>query len=398
MSPRDAPTAKEQFDEISQAASQAIEEARRIAYDLRPYHLDRLGLTQSLEEMIERVGASTPIRFTLKIPMLDGVFTKEGEAIFYRIVQESVSNIVKHSRATEAVIAIRREEDSVTLTIRDNGTGFSMADGERQSGGAPTHRSGFGLIGLAERVQHARRHTTRWRPRPITARPSRCRARCDDRMTLPIRVLIADDHPIFRSGLRQVIEGDGRITVVAEADDGQAALDALPACGAVVAILDVDMPVMDGFQVTQAIRERRLPVEVIILTMHKDARFLNAALDLGVKGYLVKDSAASDVINCIRAVADGREFVSPQLTGLLLKRGRGAAALRESTPGLDGLSPAERRVLRLVGEYKTSKEIADLLNLSVRTIEFHRASICEKLELKGAHALIKFAVQHHSEL
>ncbi len=178
----------------------------------------------------------------------------------------------------------------------------------------------------------------------------------------------------------------------------QAALEALPASGAVVAILDVDMPVMDGFQVAQAIRERRLPVEVIILTMHKDERFLNAALDLGVKGYLVKDSAASDVINCIRAVADGREFVSPQLTGLLLKRGRGAAALRDATPGLDGLSPAERRVLRLVGEYKTSKEIADLLNLSVRTIEFHRARICEKLELKGAHALIKFAVQHHSEL
>lgn len=217
-------------------------------------------------------------------------------------------------------------------------------------------------------------------------------------MRAQARILIADDHPIFRAGLRQVIERDPRITVVAEADDGAAALDALPACGADVAILDVDMPVMDGFQVAQAIRERRLAVEVIILTMHKDERFLNAALDLGVKGFLVKDSAASDVINCIKAVADGREFVSPQLTGLLLRRSRGAAALIEQRPGLGSLSPAERRVLRLVGEYKTSKEIADLLCLSVRTIEFHRARICEKLDLKGAHALIKFAAEHHSKL
>jgi DNA-binding NarL/FixJ family response regulator len=213
-----------------------------------------------------------------------------------------------------------------------------------------------------------------------------------------IKILIADDHPIFRAGLRQVIERDARIKVVAEADDGQAALEALPGSGADVAILDVDMPGMDGFQVAQAIREKRMAVEVIILTMHKDERFLNAALDLGVKGYLVKDSAAADVINCIRAVADGREFVSPQLTGLLLKRSRGAASLLEQKPSLESLSPAERRVLRLVGEYKTSKEIADILCLSVRTIEFHRARICEKLELKGAHALIKFAVKHHSEL
>jgi len=213
-----------------------------------------------------------------------------------------------------------------------------------------------------------------------------------------IKILIADDHPIFRAGLRQVIERDSLIKVVAEADNGQAALDSLPGCGASIALLDVDMPLMDGFQVTQAIREKRLPVQVIILTMHKDERFLNAALDLGVKGYLVKDSAATEVINCIRAVNEGGEFVSPQLTGLLLKRSRGAASLLEQKPSLESLSPSERRVLQLVGQYKTSKEIADILCLSVRTIEFHRAKICEKLELKGAHALVKFAVEHQSKL
>ncbi len=213
-----------------------------------------------------------------------------------------------------------------------------------------------------------------------------------------IKILIADDHPIFRAGLRQVIERDTLIKVVAEADNGQQALDSLPECGASIAILDVDMPVMDGLQTAQAIREKRLPVQVIIMTMHKDERFLNAALDLGVKGYLVKDSAATEVINCIRAVDEGGEFVSPQLTSLLLKRSRGAASLLEQKPSLESLSPSERRVLHLVGQYKTSKEIADILCLSVRTIEFHRAKICEKLELKGAHALVKFAAEHQSKL
>lgn len=216
-------------------------------------------------------------------------------------------------------------------------------------------------------------------------------------MNKEIKVLIADDHPIFRAGLRQVIERDALIKVIAEAGDGRAALELLPDCGASVALLDIDMPMMDGFEVAQAIREKRLAVAVIFLTMHKDERFLNAALDLGVKGYLVKDSAATEVIDCIRMVAAGQEYVSPQLTGLLLKRSRSAAALLEQKLGIESLSPTERRVLQLVGDYKTSKEIAEILCLSVRTIEFHRARICEKLGLKGAHALIKFAAEHRSE-
>jgi DNA-binding NarL/FixJ family response regulator len=217
-------------------------------------------------------------------------------------------------------------------------------------------------------------------------------------MRKEIKIMIADDHPIFRRGLRQVIDADSDLTIVAEADDGETTLDRLPTSGAEILLLDVDMPNKDGFEVARAIRTERLPVAVIFLTMHKDERFFNAALDLGVKGYVLKDSAVNEIIGSIRAVAAGREYVSPALTSFLLNRGRRAAALLAEQPGLGQLTPAERRILKLIAEYKTSNEIAEELFLSPRTVEHHRANICEKLELKGTHALLKFAVAHQSEL
>ena len=217
-------------------------------------------------------------------------------------------------------------------------------------------------------------------------------------MRKEIKLMIADDHPIFRQGLRQVINADPGLTIVAEADDGETTLERLPTSGAEILVLDVDMPKKDGFEVARAIRSERLPVAVIFLTMHKDERFFNAALDLGVKGYVLKDSVVTEIIGCIRAVAAGHEYVSPALTSYLLNRGRRAAALLDEQPGLGQLTPTERRILKLIAEYKTSNEIAGELFISPRTVEHHRANICEKLELKGTHALLKFAVAHQSEL
>lgn len=217
-------------------------------------------------------------------------------------------------------------------------------------------------------------------------------------MASDIKLLIADDHPIFRHGLKQIIEKDPHLKVVGEAEDGETALELLPKCGAEVAILDVDMPNKDGFDVVRAIHQQHLRVEIVFLTLHKDERFLNAALDLGVKGYVLKDSAMSEIVQCIKFVASGQDYVSPQLTGFLVQRSRRAAALAAEKPQLDRLSPTERQILRLIADYKTSKEIAGELLISIRTVEHHRANVGEKLELKGSHALLKFAVEHKSEL
>jgi len=165
-----------------------------------------------------------------------------------------------------------------------------------------------------------------------------------------------------------------------------------------VAIIDVDLPRKDGFEVARAIRERRLDVAVIFLTMHRDERFLNTALDLGVRGYVLKDSAIVEIIQSIKSVAAGQDYVSPALSSLLISRRRRADALAQQKPRIELLTPTERQVMTLIADYKTSKEIADELCISLRTVDRHRSNIAEKLELKGAHALLKFALDHRSEL
>lgn len=211
-----------------------------------------------------------------------------------------------------------------------------------------------------------------------------------------ITVLVADDHPIFRKGLRQIIEADLGLKVVAEADDGESALELIRATRPQVAILDVDMPRKDGFAVAGEVRTAGLEVALIFLTMHKNERFFNAALDLGVQGYVLKDSAVSEIVSSIKAVAAGQSYVTPVLTDYLLNRRAGAQTAHQT--GLKSLTEAERRVLKLIAEYKSSKEIADELFISPRTVDRHRANIATKLDIKGSHALLHFALEHKTEL
>jgi len=213
-----------------------------------------------------------------------------------------------------------------------------------------------------------------------------------------ITVIIADDHPIFRKGLRQVIEDEPAIKVLAEAEDGEAALRKTEELKPNVAVLDIDMPKMDGFEIARAIRKEKMPVEIVFLTMHKDEDVFNAALDLGVKGYVVKDSAAIDIVGSIKAVAAGQHYLSPSISAFLLKRRSKADSLVEEKPSLKHLTTTEQRVLKSIAENKSSREIAAEMFISYRTVENHRANICNKLNLHGSNALLKFALEHKSQL
>jgi two-component system, NarL family, response regulator DegU len=213
-----------------------------------------------------------------------------------------------------------------------------------------------------------------------------------------IRVVIADDHPIFRKGLLQVIQMEPDVEVVGEAGDGKQALEQIEGLKPEVAVLDIDMPGKSGFKLAEEIGERKLAVKIIFLTMYKEENAFNRALDLGVKGYLLKDSAVTDIVAGIRAVARGEHFISPAISSYLINRSGRATRLEEQKPGLKDLTPMERRILKSIVENKTSKQIAEELFISARTVDNHRTNIATKLDLHGSHALLKFAFDHKSEL
>jgi len=212
-------------------------------------------------------------------------------------------------------------------------------------------------------------------------------------MTPETGVLIAEDHPIFRKGLREIIESEPGLKVIAEAENGERALELIRDRRPQVAVLDVEMPRKDGLAVAREVRTLGLEVALIILTMHKNERFFNAAMDAGVQGYVLKDSISSEIVAAIKAVASGHSYVTPALSDYLLSRGRASALAGEGSP-LSSLTRAERRVLRLVADYKSSKEIAENLFIGVRAVDRRRANIAARLELSDPHALLRFALEH----
>jgi DNA-binding NarL/FixJ family response regulator len=217
-------------------------------------------------------------------------------------------------------------------------------------------------------------------------------------MSTKIKVLIVDDHPVFRHGLRDIVHADPRFEVVGECGDGDTALAEITRAKPQVVILDVSLPRRSGLEVVRALRAASVRVACLMLTMHAEEATFNAAMDAGAQGYLLKDDAMDMVLLGLQVIASGGVYLSPTISGWMGRRRQRASALKEEKAGLVALTATERRVLLLVAENKTNKEIAAELFISPRTVETHRANICQKLELEGAHKLLQFAIEHRSEI
>ncbi len=214
----------------------------------------------------------------------------------------------------------------------------------------------------------------------------------------PITVVIADDHPIFRRGLCDILASDPGLHLVGEASDGEEAWRLIQELRPAVAVLDIHMPRRSGIELGRLVSERRLPVELIILTMDAEEGLLHEALNLGVKGYLLKENAIAELLQAIQRVAGGDCYICPALSTALVQRNAAWKALNEQKVGLAKLSPTERQILKLISEDRTSKEIAEILHSRVRTVETHRQNISHKLNLSGTHSLLRFAFDHKAQL
>jgi len=214
----------------------------------------------------------------------------------------------------------------------------------------------------------------------------------------PITIIIADDHPLFRKGLREVIETDPSLQIAGEAGDGMTALALIQHHAPVMAILDIEMPQMNGLTVAREIRQQKLEVDVIFLTMYREENLFNEAIDIGARAYVLKDSAVYDILNAIHTVEEGKYYISPVLADFLMNRSARAEKLLRHTPSLEDLTPSELRILKLIAENKTSKEIANVLSISYKTVENHRTSIASKLHLRGSHSLLKFGLENRGVL
>jgi DNA-binding NarL/FixJ family response regulator len=217
-------------------------------------------------------------------------------------------------------------------------------------------------------------------------------------MNSNVSVIIAEDHPLFRKGLGDAIREDRSLRLAGEADDGAKALRLIEEQRPDVALLDIDMPHMTGLQVARAVREKNLFVATIILTVYKEEDMFNEAMDAGVRGYVLKETAVIDLLDAIKAVTMGKYYFSPTLSGYLVGRSKRAKELLDHKPTLQTLTPSERRILTLIAQSKTSKDIAEALNISYRTVETHRTNIATKLNLHGPNSLLKFALEHKSSL
>lgn len=215
-------------------------------------------------------------------------------------------------------------------------------------------------------------------------------------MSKTIKIIIADDHPIFLSGLKQILAADNTIEIIGEAENGVKAIELVNEFKPEIAILDIDMPKKTGLEALKELVDS--DTKFIFLTMYAEEDIFDEAMNLGIKGYVLKDSAVNDIIECIHTVSENNYYISPSVSNFLINRKKRFNDLRNNNPMIDQLTPSEKTILKYISENMTSKEIAEILFLSYRTIENHRTNISNKLKLKGSHSLLKFAIENKNLL
>lgn len=211
-------------------------------------------------------------------------------------------------------------------------------------------------------------------------------------MTAKIRLLIADDHTLLRNGICALLADEQDMVIVGEAEDGQEAVRLASQLKPNVVLMDIAMPLLNGLEATRQIKREHPEINVLVLTMYDHEEYFRQMLEVGASGYIIKRAAATELVSAIRAVHNGEAILSPAITRLLLEDYLSRDRHNERDDP-NALSSREREVLQLIAEGKTSREIAEVLQLSIKTVQSHRTSLMQKLDLHDRGDLIKYAIQ-----
>lgn len=210
-------------------------------------------------------------------------------------------------------------------------------------------------------------------------------------------IIIADDHPMFRSGVSMELEKSMNLKIIAEVGDGKEALNLIRELKPDIAILDFQMPGMNGIEITQILKNDNSYTKIILLTMHNEKRIFQKAIDIGVDGYVLKEDAVLDIVSAVKNVLEGRKFISSKLTGFLINKFK-SSPKDENVGLISKLTLTEKQILKLISELNSNEEISEKMFISKRTVENQRVIISKKLSLHGAKELLKFSAKYRDYL
>lgn len=213
-----------------------------------------------------------------------------------------------------------------------------------------------------------------------------------------VRILVVDDHPVVRAGIRQVIAGDPRFEVVAEAGSADEAMRCARDLRPGVVVLDLELAETNGLEVAKRLQAEGLQIPIVVLTMHRREAYFNEAVELGASAFVLKENTVTELLDAVSAAARGETWFSPKLSDFRARRAEKGVELLRENPGVSDLTPTERKIVRAIADNRTTREIAGDMRVSPFTIETHRRNICRKLGLVGSHPLLDFAMRNRDRL
>ncbi len=380
-------TLRDDVVEIQEEVRMSLEDVRRIAVELRPEALDDLGLVSALavlgQRFAERSALDVVERIAPDVPELG----PDTELVVYRVAQEALTNVARHSGGNDAEVnLVTRGRAAGAHRQRPRPRPAARAHAGR--GHARHARARGARRGYAEYLERPRARGLRGPSRraaggrPLAMSPT----------PLKTRILLADDHAVVRRGLRMVLDEAPDLEVVAEAGDGAEAVERAVAEDIDLAIIDISMPRMTGLQAVRELHRRRRGLRILILSMHQNEQYLYEALKAGASGYVLKTVADRDLVEACRAAMRGEPFLYPgAMTPLIeeyLHRARTDQPLRE-----EPLTAREQEVVKLIAEGYSTRQIADELVISEKTVDRHRANILEKLGMHDRVELTRYAIR-----